>query len=118
MRRAGGMVLLAVAMSIGFAAAVSAEPGPRRSAATAIPGIEGREARLHARIVHGVRSGRLTRLEARRLSLGLRHIDVMERRARADGVVTPRERLLLGRALDRESRAINRLEHNLRIRRA
>ena len=118
MRRARGMVLMAVAMSIGLAAVATAHAGPGRGAATATPRIERREARLHARIGRGLRSGRLTRLEARRLSLRLRRIGAMERRAKADGVVTPRERLMLTRALDRESRAINRLERNGRIGRA
>jgi len=118
MRRARGMFLLAVAMSIGLAAVAAAHPAPRRGPAPAMPRIERREARLHARIAQGVGSGRLTRLEARRLSLRLARIHEMERRARADGVVTPRERLLLGRALDSESRAINRLERNRRTGRA
>ena len=118
MKRAGGMVLMAVAMSIGLAAVAAAHPGPGRGSATALSQIERREARLHARIAQGVRSGRLTRLEARRLRLGLRRIGVMERRAKADGVVTAREQLLLDRALARENRAIRRLERNARIGRA
>ena len=118
MRRARGMFLLAIVMSIGFAAVASAHPGPRRGPAMATPQIDRREARLHARIEQGVRSGRLTRLEARRLTLRLERISIMERRAKSDGVVTRRERWLLNRALDRESRAIIRLERHGRIGRA
>jgi hypothetical protein len=39
----------------------------------------------------------------------------MERRAKADGVVTPGERSRLGRAQNRQSRHIARLKHNGRV---
>ena len=82
------------------------------SAQTATPRIDRREARQHARIHEGVRSGELTRGEAGRLRAGERHVDRMETRAKDDGVVTPRERARIGRAQNRESRRIYRLKHN------
>ena len=82
------------------------------SAGTATPRIERREARQQARIHQGVRSGELTRGEARRLEMGQRHVDRMEDRAKADGRVTPRERVRISRAQNRQSRHIARLKHN------
>ena len=82
------------------------------SAQTATPRIDRREARQEARIHQGVRSGELTRGEAMRLQRGERHINRMEGRAKADGVVTLRERERIGRAQNIESRRIYRLKHN------
>ena len=85
----------------------SAQPGQ-----TATPRIDRREARQDARIHQGVRSGELTRGEAARLRAGQRHVDRMDSRAKADGVVTPRERARIGRAQNIESRRIHRLKHD------
>ena len=82
------------------------------SAATATPRIDRREARQHARIHQGVRSGQLSRGEARSLRAGQRHVRRMELRAKADGRVTARERMRLDRAQNRQSRHIWRLKHN------
>jgi hypothetical protein len=49
-----------------------------------------------------------------RLRAGQRHVDRLERRAEWNGVVTPRERLRMDRAQDRQSRRIWRLKHNRR----
>ncbi|MBI1796017.1 MAG: hypothetical protein HY076_05035 [Candidatus Eisenbacteria bacterium] len=80
------------------------------------PGIDRREVRQHERIAQGARSGELTRGEARRLRAGQRHVRRMERRAKADGVVTPRERARITRAQNHQSRTIRRLKHNGRTR--
>jgi hypothetical protein len=97
------LALVLVALSAGFASA-------------ATPRIDRREVRQHARIHQGVRSGELTRHEARRLRAGQRHVHRMERRAKADGVVGPRERARMTRAQNHQSRAIYRLKHNARVR--
>ena len=76
------------------------------------PRINAREARQHARIHQGVASGQLARGEAMRLRAGQRGIRRMERVARADGVVTPRERAIISHAQTHESRAIYRMKHN------
>ena len=101
-------LLLSVAALVLAASVASAHP--------ATPRVDRREARQHARIAQGVQSGELTRAEARRLRAAQRHIHRMERRAKADGVVTMRERARLNRALNHESRAIRRLKHNQRDR--
>ncbi len=76
------------------------------------PRVDRREARQHMRIHQGVKSGQLTRGEARRLRAGQAHVRRTERRAKADGRVTLRERARMERALDRQSRHIARLKHN------
>lgn len=80
------------------------------------PRVDRREARQHARIQQGVRSGELTPEEAARLRAGQGHVRRMERRAKSDGVVTPGERVRLDHAQDRQSRRIARLKHNDRVR--
>ena len=77
--------------------------------------IDRREARQYSRIERGVKSGALTRAEAAMLRAGEARIRHMERLAKADGVVTIRERVRLNRALDRQSRRITRFEHNPRV---
>jgi len=78
------------------------------------PDVNRRAAHQRHRIVEGRRCGALTRGESRRLMRGQRHLARMERRARADGVVTPREHRRLERGLDRQSARIWRLKHNAR----
>lgn len=75
-----------------------------------------REGRQRDRIAEGVRSGDLTRAEAQRLRRGQRQVRRMERRALADGRVSPRERRRIEHAQDRQSRSIHRLKHNRRSR--
>ena len=77
---------------------------------------ERRQVRQHVRIHQGVKSGALTRHEAKRLRQGQAHIRHLKLRSRADGVVTRREKARVERAQDRQSRAIRRLQHNGRRR--
>ena len=74
--------------------------------------INTRERHQQQRINQGIRSGELTRREARRLEAGEARIRTDERVARADGTVTPRERARLQRELNRESRSIYRQKHD------
>jgi len=75
-------------------------------------GINSRQHREQQRINQGIRSGELTRHEARRLEAGLLRIRREERRATSDGYLSPRERARLHRELNRESRAIYRQTHD------
>jgi hypothetical protein len=93
-------------------AALTALTAMTAAAHPATPRVDRREARQQARIHDGVRSGELTRGEAARLRAGQRHVRRMECRAKADGVVTMRERASLGHAQNRQSRHIARLKHN------
>lgn len=76
------------------------------------PVLHHREARQQARIAQGVRSGELTRPEARRLERGQVHLYRVEGAARADGVVTAGERVRLQRAADVQSRRIDVQKHD------
>ena len=76
-------------------------------------GINSREYREQQRINQGIRSGELTRREARRLEAGLARIRIDERYARSSGGgISPRERARLERELNRESRGIYRQKHD------
>ena len=111
---AGTLLLMAgVALAQAPAAAPAQSPAP---ASTSTPRIDRREANQRARIHQGVKSGELTRHEARRLRRGQRHVDRMEDRAKADGKVTAAERHRITRAQNHQSRRIYRLKHNDRER--
>jgi len=97
-------VLLAASIFALFASIASAQ--------TQTPGVDARQAEQHQRIAQGVKSGELTKGEARNLRAGQRHVRRMKRRAKADGKVTPRERRRLNRAQNHQSRKIYRLKHN------
>ncbi len=84
------------------------------SAQTATPRVTKRQVRQQARIEQGVKSGELTRHEARGLERQQAKIAVDKRKAKADGVVTPRERVKLTKEQNRASRRIHRLKHNER----
>jgi hypothetical protein len=75
-------------------------------------GIDARRAWEQRRINNGVRSGQLTWREYRYLEREQARIARDERRAKADGYVSPSERYRLTRELDQASRDIHRLKHN------
>lgn len=74
--------------------------------------INGRQHREQQRIKQGIRSGELTRLEARRLGTEQARIRAYERYARRDGYISPRERARLDRGMDRAGRHIYRQKHD------
>jgi hypothetical protein len=78
--------------------------------------VDARQDRQKARIEQGIASGELTRHETRRAIEGQRHVDRIENRATADGVVTGKERAHLEYAQDRQSARIYDLKHNNRDR--
>ena len=80
--------------------------------AVSFAGINGRQHRAQSRIRQGIRSGELTRLEARRLETGQARIRAYERYARRDGYISPRERARIDRGMDRASRHIYRQKHD------
>jgi len=102
--RTSGIVIAGVMMA-GLVAGttVGADAGP----------INRREHRQVSRIVHGVRSGALTRRETARLAVEQARIRVMERRLRRSGDgLSRREYVRLQRALNRSSRHIYRQTHD------
>lgn len=94
----------------GVAFAQTATPAPKDPLAT--PRVDAREARQQKRIAQGLASGRLTEREANRLQKGDAHIDRVEDKAKADGVVTAKEREHLTKMQNRESDAIYKQKHD------
>jgi hypothetical protein len=76
------------------------------------PRVDQRQANQEQRIDQGVASGSLTRREANRLERGQQHVENMESRAKADGVVTKGERARLHQAQNVESRRIAAQKHD------
>lgn len=81
------------------------------------PRVDAREQAQRARIHQGVASGELTRPETRRLVAGQVHLERAEARAKADGVVTARERAWLHHEANQQSRRIHRQKHDAHSRR-
>lgn len=75
-------------------------------------GIDNRQFNISQRIDEGVRSGRLTQREARRLLSRERDIARLEARFKRDGVVTPQERSQLRNELTRLNDDVQRLMRN------
>jgi len=95
------------------AAALISVSGVLASTASAdTPVLDQRQQNQAQRIGQGVRSGELTRPETRRLVRGQRELRQDERMARSDGVVTARERAMLGREADQQGRRIHRQKHD------
>ena len=95
------LILVTVVLSLGLSAL-----------AQSTPSVDRREHRQQRRIRHGVRSGELTRREARRLEAQQARTRRMEHRAKADGTVTRRERARLQHRENRTSRRIYRQKHD------
>ena len=93
---------IGLALSLALAGSVSA----------GTPRIDAREHNQRARIHNGVSSGELTRARARRLAAGQVHVLRVETRAKADGVVTSRERAHLQHEANQQSRRIYRQKHD------
>jgi len=86
-------------------------------AAADTPVVDVRQAEQRERIDDGVASGELTRREAAGLRAQQAHVRHEEREAKADGVVTRRERRHLQRELDRSSATIHDQKHDAQERR-
>ena len=77
---------------------------------------DARQANQRERIVNGVQSGELTQRETRRLVAGQVHLNRVESRAKADGVVTARERAHMQHEENQQSRRIYRQKHDAQTR--
>jgi hypothetical protein len=82
------------------------------AANAATPWVNKRQNAQHHSIYNGIASGRLTYGEASRLAHGQNRARAMEANAKADGVVTPFERLKLHTALSWQRARIYHLKHN------
>jgi len=76
------------------------------------PGIDNRENRQQNRVANGIKNGSLTPHEAAKIERDETKIRRDEARAKADGVVTSRERERLNHELNHTSREIRRDTHN------
>ena len=76
------------------------------------PRYDARQQNQRERIVNGVHNGELTARETRRLAAGQVHLNRVENRAKADGVVTHRERAHLNHEANQQSRRIHRQKHD------
>ena len=79
---------------------------------TATPNIDKRQAEQQKRIDEGVKSGQLTGREAARLEKGQAKVQRMENKAKADGVVTAKERKQITHEQDKQSKRIAREKHD------
>jgi hypothetical protein len=82
------------------------------TAASATPVIDERQKAQKFRIIQGVKTGELTTKETRKAVKGQRQLRKMERRAKADGKVTAKERIRLHKKATKESTKIKRDKHN------
>ena len=96
-------VILATVFALSLSVAAFAQETPK---------VDRRERQQQRRIQHGVRSGALTRREARRLERQQAVTRAEEAAAKADGKVTRSERRRLRRRENRTSRHIYRQKHD------
>lgn len=85
-------------------------------AQTATPRVAKRQVNQQERIHQGVKSGELTKGEAVRLEAQQAKINRDKKQAKADGVVTPRERAKLAHEQNRASKNIYVKKHNKKSR--
>ncbi|MBL7473428.1 hypothetical protein [Robertkochia sediminum] len=86
------------------------------SFAQSTPKVDQRQKIQKARTIEGVKSGELTKAEAKSVVAGQKKVNRMEARAKSDGKVTRRERKRLQQAQNRSSRNIARKKNNERSR--
>lgn len=80
------------------------------------PRADNRQENQKARIVDGVKSGELSAAETANVAKDQREVRRMERRAKADGQVTAKEKLRIEKKQDRASRKLARKKSNVRDR--
>lgn len=78
------------------------------------PRVDRRETRQQNRIQQGTESGQLTTKESMHLQKQQDRINTMEAKAKADGVVTRKERARITHAQNKANRNIYRKKHNAR----
>lgn len=106
---------LFAALALTLAAACTSQVFAQAPAAPNTPRVDRREANQQARINQGVGSGQLTGTEASRLQNQQNRINSAEAKAKADGVVTKKERADITRKQNRANRDIRRAKHNKKV---
>lgn len=102
----------ALTISAGLLAANYATAQTAPADPTATPRIDQRQAKQQARINQGVASGSITPQEQARLQARQNRIATKKAAAKADGVVTQRERKQLTHQQNHASKGIARKKHN------
>ncbi len=71
-----------------------------------------RQFKQKKRIANGVKSGELSKKESRKLIRGQRRINRTEKRFEADGELTAKEKIILEKKQDIQSKRIYKKKHN------
>ncbi|MEQ1722613.1 MAG: hypothetical protein ABL930_05520 [Pseudobdellovibrio sp.] len=71
-----------------------------------------REVKQQSRIGQGVKSGELTKREAKKLRKGQKRVDHMQKKANADGQVSIEERAKIEKAQDKQNALIYKQKHD------
>jgi hypothetical protein len=103
--------VLIAAMCLATAGLVYAQDAPA-TGNTKTPVVNQRQKNQHARIKEGVKSGELTKGEARKLHAEEKTIQEEKQMAKADGKVTKAERAKLHHDQNKASKDIHRMKHN------
>ncbi len=98
--------------SLFAAALMSALAAPAMAQNTSTPNIDQRQNNQEKRIDSGIKSGQLSAQETHNLDQREAKIEADKQAAKADGKVTPAERLRLQTEENRASRAIHAKKHN------
>ena len=104
------LIVIALLLIIGLFASM-----PTMVLAQRVRRVNIQQVRQQMRIQNGVRSGAITRPEARRLEAGEARIETEKRIDNVTGGITPAQRLQLNRELSHESQMIYRMKHNNRV---
>lgn len=107
MKHYNGILILALLISISSIALAQSTQQKDRT-----PGIDERQDVQKERIKQGVKSGELTKPEARKLVAEQKKIGRAEARAKSDGTVTKKERAKLHHELNKANRDIARQKHD------
>jgi len=113
------MVFRTVISAIVFMCAATAlaqdQNPPPQTPKDKTPVVRERQMNQKARIREGVKSGELTKGEARKLHQEQKTIKAEKQMAKTDGKVTPEERAKLRKDQNKASRDIYKLKHNNRV---
>jgi len=97
------------------ATALAQDTNPPQTPKDKTPIVRERQNLQKARIRQGVKSGELTKGEARKLHQEQKTIQAEKQMAKTDGKVTPAERAKLRKDQNKASRDIYKLKHNDRV---
>lgn len=95
------MKVLSIVLMFGLFVSLSAQSGIKQT-----------QKNQAKRIKQGVKSGELTKREARKLVQGQKKVNRMKKNAKADGVITKRERVKIKKEQKKQSAKIYKQKHD------